>query len=387
MNQDKKNTQTMEVTGIEKAIKNRDMKQVEILAGELEHLSADMFQMDLSNQLNRDFVNQILDQYSKKFDVTDAKEYTALFKLACDSGNDKICSTLLKQKAEQEQYVMLAGAQGEAFKLLCKTKSSGLDTDTIVSVLFAAALTRDAESRLDQLAEAGYAITTENSQKKTVMNLLEERINNKSYPVGKKGIQMKTIDQNTLLHLKYMPEKTVTKEKKNKTLIGCIAGGVAVLAVIVAVAFWYVNRDNQDSTDVGSTSMSSASTDTVASSDSTGSSSENSEAGSSSGTSSSSESTTLNTDTALTVADGDTVNIDYTGYVDGVAFDGGSTDGAGADLTIGSGLYIDDFEEQLIGSNVGDQVEVNVTFPEDYGKEDLNGKDATFDVTINGIYK
>lgn len=81
------------------------------------------------------------------------------------------------------------------------------------------------------------------------------------------------------------------------------------------------------------------------------------------------------------------VNIDYTGYVDDVPFDGGSTDGAGTSLTIGSGRYIDDFEEQLIGHHVGETVTVNVTFPEDYSSEELQGKDARFEVTINGIYE
>lgn len=92
------------------------------------------------------------------------------------------------------------------------------------------------------------------------------------------------------------------------------------------------------------------------------------------------------TDASLTVADGDTVNIDYTGYVDGTAFAGGSTDGNGTRLVIGSHFYIDDFEEQLIGHHPGETVEVNVTFPEDYGNASLNGKEARFEVVINGIY-
>lgn len=93
------------------------------------------------------------------------------------------------------------------------------------------------------------------------------------------------------------------------------------------------------------------------------------------------------TDTSLTVEDGDTVNIDYVGSIDGVEFDGGSTNGSGTDLVIGSGSYIDDFEEQLIGAHPGDTVDVTVTFPEDYGNEELNGKEALFVVTINGIYE
>ena len=95
---------------------------------------------------------------------------------------------------------------------------------------------------------------------------------------------------------------------------------------------------------------------------------------------------TLLTETSLEVKDGDTVNIDYVGKVDGVAFSGGSTGGAGTDLTIGSGNYIDDFEEQLIGAHPGDTVQVEVTFPKEYGNAELNGKDAVFEVVINGIY-
>ena len=95
---------------------------------------------------------------------------------------------------------------------------------------------------------------------------------------------------------------------------------------------------------------------------------------------------TLETETDAVITDGDTVNIDYVGTVGGEEFEGGSTDGAGTDLTIGSGSYIDGFEEQLIGYGIGDEVTVNVTFPTDYSTEDLAGKDAVFEVVINGIY-
>ena len=99
------------------------------------------------------------------------------------------------------------------------------------------------------------------------------------------------------------------------------------------------------------------------------------------------EAPSYSTDTSLTVKDGDTVNIDYVGKIDGTAFDGGSTNGQGTDLVIGSGSYIDDFEDQLVGAHPGDEVEVTVTFPDDYGVDELNGKEAVFDVTVNGIYE
>lgn len=88
----------------------------------------------------------------------------------------------------------------------------------------------------------------------------------------------------------------------------------------------------------------------------------------------------------LTVKDGDSINLDYVGYVDGVAFEGGNTNGAGTVLTIGSGAYIDDFEEQLVGSHPGDSVSVNVTFPDPYeNNPDLAGKEAIFECVVNSI--
>ena len=86
------------------------------------------------------------------------------------------------------------------------------------------------------------------------------------------------------------------------------------------------------------------------------------------------------------VADGDTVNIDYVGSVDGVEFEGGTTQGAGTDVTIGETSYIDDFLEQLIGHKPGETINVEVTFPTPYeNNPDLAGKDAVFVTTINYI--
>ena len=87
-----------------------------------------------------------------------------------------------------------------------------------------------------------------------------------------------------------------------------------------------------------------------------------------------------------TVKDGDKVNIDYVGTMDGVEFEGGNSGGNGFDLTIGSGQFIEGFESQLIGHKAGEEVTVNVTFPEDYQTADLAGKPAQFAVTIHGIY-
>jgi trigger factor len=83
------------------------------------------------------------------------------------------------------------------------------------------------------------------------------------------------------------------------------------------------------------------------------------------------------------VEDGDTVNIDYVGKVDGEEFDGGSAEGY--DLSIGSNTFIDGFEDQIIGHTPDEEFDVNVTFPDDYSTEDLAGKDAVFTIKLNYI--
>ncbi len=81
--------------------------------------------------------------------------------------------------------------------------------------------------------------------------------------------------------------------------------------------------------------------------------------------------------------EGDTANIDYEGFCDGVAFEGGK--GEGHDLKLGSGSFIPGFEEQVAGHNVGDEFDVNVTFPEKYHAAELAGKEAVFKCKLNAI--
>ena len=166
-----------------------------------------------------------------------------------------------------------------------------------------------------------------------------------------------------------MAQERRAKERRKKELQRKISKIVVIVLPIIAVvaliiAIIVTSGSSKTTTSSGDTATESGSTDN-----------------------STDDSTSYSTDSSLTVEDGDTVNIDYVGSIDGVEFDGGNTQGNGTDLTIGSGRYIDDFEEQLIGAHPGDEVEVTVTFPDDYGNDELNGKEAVFDVTVNGIYQ
>lgn len=96
-----------------------------------------------------------------------------------------------------------------------------------------------------------------------------------------------------------------------------------------------------------------------------------------------------------TVKEGDLINLDFTGYLDGEAFENGSTDGKGTDYTVGgtkddegnvTGKYIDDLDEQLAGLEVGKEYDLDCKFPDDYHSDDLKGKEVVFKVKVNCIY-
>ena len=93
--------------------------------------------------------------------------------------------------------------------------------------------------------------------------------------------------------------------------------------------------------------------------------------------------TTMADVTDRAVENGDTVNLNYAGSVDGVAFEGGTAENQ--TLEIGSGHFIPGFEEQMIGMQIGEEKDLNVKFPDEYHAENLKGKDAVFHVKVNGI--
>ena len=162
--------------------------------------------------------------------------------------------------------------------------------------------------------------------------------------------------------------KKEIQRKISKTIVILIPL-IAVIALFIAIAI--TSADSASDTDTNTDTATDSSTDTDTTADNS--------------TDTDNDSAGYSTDASLTVEDGDTV---YVGSVDGVEFEGGSTQGQGTDLVIGSGSYIDDFEEQLIGAHPGDEIDVYATFPDPYNNNpDLSGKEALFEVTINGIYE
>ena len=94
----------------------------------------------------------------------------------------------------------------------------------------------------------------------------------------------------------------------------------------------------------------------------------------------------LLTDSDLEIKEGDKVNVDFVGYVDGKEVKNGSTQGRGLDVTVGSGRMLPGMEEQLIGHHPGETFTMTITFADDYSNEELRGKEASLEMTVNGIY-
>lgn len=346
------------------ALQSMDILQA--IAKQEPWLDPQIFCCQSDSSQSKVFIGQCLTKFRKQFRLQDAETCDTLFELSCECGCTSMLHTLIEQKKCKSRYSSLSCYSLDVLKLIKDVPQGQLSDDELVQLYYKAAVTADHEKKLDFLAANGYDLFRKDSSGKTVLDYLQERIEQNKYTKNRHGSLMQIEDRKMFSKLKKMldeKEHPPVKQKADKRTVACFAAiaVIAVILIIIAVAS-SLGGDDADEVSLTETTEVWDLTDT--------------------------EDTSYSTDTSLTVADGDTVNIDYVGYVDGEEFDGGNTDGEGTDLVIGSGSYIDDFEDQLIGANVGDTVEVNVTFPDEYSNNpDLAGKDATFEVTINGIYE
>ena len=337
----------------------RDAQIVAELAKKVDIFTPEMLELDWNNWNDCQFVDQILSKYSKKFHWQDEEVCNKLFEIACVVGNEKTVLFLMKQKKATNLYSKLAASSDELFAVLLKSKLTEFSQDQIVDIIAYATLSGKANVRLKALLDKKFDFSTKNSQAETAVDVVKKLIEDKKYDKNKTGSLKKTQDANALQFLMKVEKGLIEEEPKKMEWKKILP--ISIVAVVVVVFACAIGISQHDSSKKNETQTDSTNTNSTSQS--------------------------YNKDKSLVVKDGDTVNIDYVGYIDDVAFEGGNTQGQGTSLTIGSGSYIDDFEEQLIGHNVGDNVTVNVTFPENYGNDELNGKDARFEVTINGIYE
>ena len=330
----------------------RSMEIMDFLSRQKEPFTADMLRLDFSVFQNKKFIQEVLEKYSKKFDLSDEEECRKLFLLACSVDDAKTVRNLIRQKKATDCYEQIGAASLPVFEQVALIPAGMIHDDRRVDLFFRACLSKDYEEKIAFMRENGINFFMKNTAGKNVIDLFEERFKTYRYSNDKKGRMQKLREEQVLISLKKILEEdgqngSKIREKRRIVLIVVIC---VIAAAIIGGAVGYRSGSGEEET-----------TDSSAEEETTDSSAEE-------------ETASYSADTSLVVEDGDTVNIDYTGYIDGEEFDGGSTDGAGTDLTIGSGSYIDDFEEQLIGANVGDTVEVSVTFPDDYGVDELNGQ-------------
>lgn len=365
----------------------QNMEILQSVARQENFLDPEIFCNQSDSSQSKVFVNQCLTKFRKQFLLQDDDVCNTLFTLACACGCISMLHILIEQKKVKERYPELAQYSLDVLKTVKKIPAGTMSGTDLVQLYFLAAISADCEKKLDYLSASGFDLYVKNASGKTVIDRLEERIKENKYSKNRRGSLMQIEDKKMLTKLtKAFYEKThpPIKEAPSKKMIGC---GVAIACVaILAIAICVASSSSKKSDNKNETTTENSSASLTGSTEADSTSTETSASDSSESSSSSTE-TDYSTDSSLTVKDGDKVNIDYVGYIDGKAFDGGDTQGQGTDLTIGSGSYIDDFEDQLIGAHPGDKVEVKVTFPENYGNDELNGKEATFKVTVNGIYE
>lgn len=350
----------------QKIISTRDRQFLEVLAKKLDYFEPEMLLLDFGNWNNREFIRGILSKYKKKFNLENEETCVNLFDIACEVESEEMLIFLIRKNKASSGYSRLAESSDPLFQLVCKIDPSKLEQPQVVDFLVKAVSSQKGAERLKTLYALGFDISARNEEGKTAKEVLADRARQAKNPKGRQGRLNKTRDEAAVQYFEILEREEPEEKSKWKKLLP--AAAILLIAVIGIGAAVYYQSSSSDT-------------------DGAGTEAESADDGSTESTDTDSTDASYSTDTSLCVEDGDIVNIDYTGYVDGEAFDGGSTGGYGTDLTIGSGMYIDDFEEQLIGHYVGENVTVEVTFPEDYGIEELNGKDAQFEVTINGIYE
>lgn len=183
-------------------------------------------------------------------------------------------------------------------------------------------------------------------------------------------------------------EAEARKQKTVKILVPTVViAAIAVVVIGIVVTSGKSTSTTSGSSTASASSAAAASAVSASETSSSASAASSATSSSASSTASSSAAKTLNNDPMTVAEEGDTVNIDYVGTIDGVEFDGGSTQGKGADLVLGSGTYIPGFEDQIVGHSAGETFDVTVTFPDDYGVADLAGKEAVFKTKLNGVYQ
>ena len=348
-----------------------DAKIVAAMAKKLDKFYPEMVDFDFSNHNIKYFVADILKDYIKKFDLSD--EYTAgkVFDTAIATNCASAVSYMIKNNICKDKYADIMKCSEDVYILAEKIKLKNLDANTIVDFYANAALSDEATAKIDLLKGLGFDINAVNTKEQNAVQAVEEYIAAYKYPNTKNGSLTKLAHETGLKTLK----KAVSGEKETKPLLSKDAIIIAVPIIVAIIVFSYVciKYYGPHYSETAAEVESEAETEDVSTDDTYSDAEEESE-----------ETASLVTDTDYELAEGDTVNIDYVGSIDGVEFSGGT---GNYDLTLGSGTFIDGFEDQLIGAHVGDTVDVNVTFPEDYGSEEVAGKDALFVVTINGVYQ
>ena len=211
----------------------RDSQIMKILSKELKTFDPQMLDIDCSNWQNRNFIIEILNKYSGKFDWTDSQVCEKLFDLACRVTHPGTVERLIRQKEALSRYYKLAGSADDLFILLKNIKPSGLTAEQRLDIILEAATSEQGTERLRQLAEWGYDLKERNAEGVTISVLLEEKIRNTRYAKNRSGELQKKKDKNALSYLYSIQNPQPEKGEENEKPDGASSQKRLILIVLL----------------------------------------------------------------------------------------------------------------------------------------------------------
>ncbi|MCC8081652.1 MAG: hypothetical protein LIO80_06560 [Lachnospiraceae bacterium] len=229
----------------------RSTEVMDFLSRQKESFTADMLQLDFGIFQNKNFAKEMLQKYSKKFDLTDEEECRKLFSLACRVDDEKMIQQLIRQKKATDCYEMIGAASMPVFRQITLITTGMIHDDRRVDLYLAACLSADHEEKLAFMQENHIDFLLKNTAGKNVVDLMEDRFRTYRYSNNKKGQLQKLQEEQTVKLLKKIQlenEQGDGKRFLSKKLIILLVVCVVAAAAIGTVA-GYAHRNNSVSAD------------------------------------------------------------------------------------------------------------------------------------------
>lgn len=239
LNQTKNEEEKQQI--IASIVKLRRMDIMRLLARQLKSFNPTMFRMDMKGYANKDFMNNVLSKYRRKFDLEDENIGKWVMKTACTVGNRKMVFNVLKTRNGYCYLPYLAGAEKHIFEAVKTMVVDYIPSDVIIELLIQAAKEKDGEARLRFLKKSGYPLDTKDAKGRTAADLLDLKLMQKAK--NRNEMLEQKLYRDALKRLKFVKRE----EKKNKTRkILIIMLSILIVSAGIGYGVWSVIHTHED---------------------------------------------------------------------------------------------------------------------------------------------